>query len=124
MPVSLRKTIFELYRQNNEITHAELCQNFGSANPKTLMDYLSEARKIFRDEKEKLSNVSIESLEPIILNLINKNPNTHNVKLALDLIKIKQSSAGMEDDIDISKFIIKVDSIVKAEFHEDNNNDL
>ena len=118
MPVSLRKTIFELYRQNNEITHADLCQNFGSANPKTLMDYLSEARRLIKDEEKKLSNVSIESLEPIILNLINKNPNTHNVKLALDLIKIKQSNKGMEDDLDIEAFIKKVELITDGEKSE------
>ena len=106
-------------RQNNDITPAEIALQLDLAGTDTVGRYLREARSRKLETDKKLSNVSIETLEPIILDLINKNPNTHNVKLALDLIKIKQSSAGMEDDIDIEAFIKISNNIVKAEFHED-----
>ena len=101
--------MFELYDQNNEILHEDLCSLFVNADEKTLLEYLSKARNYKRQiTNTNVKHVNLDAIEPLIIRQLNKLPNTLNIKLALDFIRLKQSTEGLEDDIDIEQYLIKL----------------
>ena len=91
---------------NNEITNADLIEKFETDNPKTIREYASKIRRELILKQDNLESISINSLEPMIIKLLNKSPNAQNLKLALDLLKAKIADKGMDDNLDISKYVL------------------
>lgn len=106
---SLRSQVFAQYDAFNEITHETLCHMFPNANIQVLRQYLSEARNYKRQINiTNMKHVNLDAIEPLIIKALNKSPNSQNIKLALDFIRLKQSTEGLEDDIDIDQYLIKL----------------
>ena len=120
--VSLRPQVFLAYDINNEISHKSLCDKFPNANEKTLLGYLSEARSPTRARRENnLKHIDLDAIESRIVAIINKSPNAQNMKLALDFIRLKQSTEGLQDDIDIEQYLKKVEAITGCQGEVDKN---
>lgn len=102
--VSIRQSVFNLYDQNNDITLSELRDIFGGTSSEVLSGYLHQARKA--NKQISLESININTLEPLIVKLLNKSPNAQNLKLALDLLKAKIADKGMDDNLDIDKYIL------------------
>ena len=97
---------------------------FENDNKKTIQDYASKIRRELKIKKDNIDRISIETIEPIIIDLINKNPNTHNIKLAMDLIKAKIADRGMQDDIDIDKFVKKALTTIRSQEDDTHNTNI
>ena len=104
---------------NNDISNAELIQMFKTESPATIRTHASTIRRKIKNKELEINKISIETIEPIILKLINKNPNTHNIKLAMDLIKAKIADRGMEDDLVIDKFVKKALTTIRSQDKDD-----
>ena len=102
---SLYNSIYQIMVNNNEITNADLIEKFETDNPKTIREYASKIRRELILKQDNLESISINSLEPMI-KLLNKSPNAQNLKLALDLLKAKIADKGMDDNLDISKYVL------------------
>jgi len=100
-------------KNNNTISNAELIKTFECDNPKTIREYASRIRKeLLGSEKERREKVvskdiSIQLIEPIIYDKITKNPTNQDLKLAVEILKIKIANKGMDDKLDIDKYILK-----------------
>ena len=116
---SLYNSIYNILLQDNNISNADLIAMFTNEDPQVIRVRASEARKALRNITEGISNITIESIEPIIIKLINKNPNTNNIKLAMDLIKAKIADRGMDDDIDIDRFVKKALTTIRSQDKDD-----
>ena len=103
---SLYNSIYQIMVNNNEITNADLIEKFETDNPKTIREYASKIRRELILKQDNLESISINSLEPMIIKLLNKSPNAQNLKLALDLLKAKIADKGMDDNLDISKYVL------------------
>lgn len=111
---SLYNSIYQIMMKNNDITNADLILLFPNDNVKTIKNHASVIRKVLRtpelmipDTKKGIQDISITALEPLIIKLLNKAPTQQNLKLALDLLKVKESNKGMTDKLDINKYILK-----------------
>ena len=119
--VSLRSQVFDLYDHNNEITHSSLCDMFVKAKSDVLSVYLSEAKSPMRKIKDKpIKKINLDQIESRIIAIVNKSPNAQNMKLALDFIRLKQSTEGLQDDIDIEQYLKKVEAITSCQVEVDN----
>ena len=119
--VSLRSLVFSEYRRDNEITHDSLAILWDKENPETIKRYLTEARSLNLQEDKKISKISLDAIEPMVVDAVNKAPNTSNIKLALDFIRLKQSTEGLQDDIDIEHYLKKVEAITGCQGEVDND---
>ena len=120
--VSLRSQVFSAYDISNEITHAGLCSLFVNEKPEVLATYLSEARSPIRKIKEKpIEKINLDQIESRIIAIVNKSPNAQNMKLALDFIRLKQSTEGLQDDIDIEQYLVKTLAIIDCQEEVDND---
>ena len=104
--VSIRQSVFNIYNQNNDIKLSDLREMFSNTSKEVLSGYLHQARKA--SKQISLESINIHTLEPMIVKLLNKSPNAQNLKLALDLLKAKIADKGMDDDLDITKYIMIV----------------
>ena len=111
---SLKASIVALYRLNNKLTVSDLEQTYPDANPKTIANCLSMARKYAGpgDEPPKIfTKVTEEEIEKVIvdkLNGIKCSVNNADINLAINFLKIKRSGSGLEDELDIEKYIKRV----------------
>ena len=103
--VSIRQSVFNIYNQNNDIKLSDLREMFSNTSKEVLSGYLHQARKA--SKQISLESINIHTLEPMIVKLLNKSPNAQNLKLALDLLKAKIADKGMDDKLDIDKYILK-----------------
>ena len=114
--------MFSAYDISNEITHAGLCSLFVNEKPEVLATYLSEARSPIRKIKEKpIEKINLDQIESRIIAIVNKSPNAQNMKLALDFIRLKQSTEGLQDDIDIEQYLVKTLAIIDCQEEVDND---
>ncbi len=108
---TIRERVFTLWRENQDISVADLRLHLPKANSQTLSDYLSEARK----GKSKVTKITEQEIEKAILSLANKSVVAKKdmiiVKMMIDFLKIKRADSGLEDDLDISKYLKKVDKL-------------
>ena len=114
--MGLYDTIYKIIEENNEISNISLYKTFPDINRKTIMNRAREVRlnlgiekpydpKIKTPDDKKI--ITLQLLEPIIYKKIMHNPTNQDLKLAVDIIKIKAMEQGMQDDIDIDKFVKK-----------------
>jgi len=114
--MALRPQVIQEYDINNEITHRMLCDMFPNANEKTLLGYLSEARNPNRKIRDQpVKKIDLDQIESRIIAIINKQPSAANMKLALDFIRLKQSTEGLQDEIDIEQYLVKTLAIIKCQ---------
>ena len=107
--MSARSITYNLVENNNEITDAEILNVMDQYVPETILRYARDARKEILAKDNKISkHIQLDTIEPLIIKQLNMNPNTNNIKLALDFIRLKQSTEGLEDEIDINKYLIKL----------------
>lgn len=112
--VSLRASVIALYKENNKITINDLKKIFVDADEKTLGEYLSVVRKTldgFVDDKNKIKNfskITESEIEKVIIEKLNQSLDNANIRLAIDFLKIKRSEAGLDDDLDIEKYLKKL----------------
>ena len=91
------KGIYYRYKKNNKVrTNIELRANLAERNI------------------DKSMKVKLEVIEPIVAQLIDKQPTPANIRLGLDLIKLKQVDTGIDDELDISKYIEKAQEVLDA----------
>ena len=111
--VSIQSSVIALYRENRELTLFNLKELFPKAASSSLSNALSVARSAFRGyagEYKIFTKITEEEIEKLIINKLNKSSDNSNVRLAIDFLKIKQGSSGLEVDLDIKKFLKKVKS--------------
>lgn len=113
---SLYNSIYQIMVNNNTISNAELIKMFPDSAPKSIRNYASDIRRKFRDNPDEYPqssinnpdrSISIHLIEPIIYDKITKNPTNQDLKLAVEILKIKIQNKGMHDNLDIDKYILK-----------------
>jgi hypothetical protein len=109
---SLYDSIYKIMSENNYISNAELMKIFHTYTKKYVLNIAAQVRNVLQLEhmentvgKKKV--VSIELIEPIIFDKITKNPNNQDLKLAVEILKLKAQDKGMTDDLDIDKYVKK-----------------
>ena len=67
------------------------------------------------ESKESLlevTKVRIEDIEPLIAKELTKGYDQQVIRLALDLVKLKQIDKGIDDDLDVSAYIKKAQEVL------------
>ena len=105
MARSLRRQVFDLYLQNKDIQISDIRLTYPLEKPEVLSNYLYEARKEFPKSLDKLLNLSEESLRDYLIELLNKDRSPANIRLWMEYLKLTNSSAGMDTDLDFNKFL-------------------
>lgn len=109
--VSIREAVESVYKKNKKIDVDYLKKEFPNTNPKSLSNALSMARRLFPDtegEPKPFTKITEEVTEQVILKLLNKGIDKVNVRMMIDFLKIKQKDSGLDDDLDVSKYLKKV----------------
>ena len=57
------------------------------------------------DKKNVEKKITMELLEPLIVKKLKHNPTNQDLKLAIEILKLKQQDTGLMDEIDLEKFI-------------------
>ena len=82
-----------------------------TANTRTLSNALSYAPKHFPhedDDSHKFTKITESEIEKIIIKKLNANLDNKNIRLAIDFLKLKRADSGLDDDLDIEKYLKKV----------------
>ena len=99
------------YLKNNELyTLDDVLKQF----PDEAYDGLKTSYYRYKRFKNSETNktVRIEDIEPLIAKELTKGYDQAVIRLALDLIKLKQVDKGIDDDIDISKYIMRAQEVL------------
>ena len=62
-----------------------------------------------------VTKVRIEDIEPLIAKELTKGYDQQVIRLALDLVKLKQIDKGIDDDLDVSAYIRKAQEVLNIE---------
>lgn len=119
--VSLTSQVRLAYDNDNDITLLDLKNIFPKENEKSLSNRLRELQNKTDNPDIIIGKVNLDGIEPLILKALNKTPNGFNIKLALDFIRLKQSTEGLQDDIDIEQYLKKVEAITGCQDKVDKN---
>ena len=105
---SVVTAVVALYKQNKHIVLADLRTSFPKVGNSTLSNALSIARKlgpVDSDDETVFTKLTEEEIEKVIVKKLNKSADNANIRLAIEFLKIKRSHDGLDDDIDISKYL-------------------
>lgn len=106
--VSVMSAVLALYGENKEISIADLRLKFPKSALSTLNGALSVARNAGRvdsNPKKTFTKLTEEEIEKVIVKKLNKSADNANIRLAIEFLKIKRSHDGLDDDIDIEKYL-------------------
>ena len=112
--VSIITSVNELYKKDNNIKVSDLREIFTKANSATLSNALSLARRYNPKKSEvdnKFTKIDEEETEKVILSLLNERVDKVTVRMMIDFLKIKRMDHGLEDDLDIEKYL---DNIINS----------
>lgn len=119
---SLYTSIYNLLSEDNKKSNAELYKIYAHSNRETVRRYAAKARKILRENESPIEvskHISLEVIEPIIFDKITHNPSNQDLKLAVEILKLKAQESGMVDDLDINKYVKKTLSILQGKEEDD-----
>lgn len=111
--VSCQTAVLALYGQNNEISLDELRKKLPKYKDSTLSNALSVARNSVLGTIEKktvFTKVTEAEIEKVIIKKLNKSLDNTNIRLAIDFLKIKRADSGLDEDLDIEKYLKKFES--------------
>ena len=109
MGKTLKKRIKEMFEADPELSIYDLEKKFPDRNFEYLRRCLSNIKKEERGlgKPKKITKITMEILEPLIARRLEHNPNNADLKLAVEVLKIKQQDTGLMQDIDLEKFYKK-----------------
>lgn len=105
--ITIRERVLSLWQEDQEISVAELRLHLPEVTSQTLSNYLSQARKT----RVPYRVITEAETEKAILTRLNKKVDNVTVRMMIDFLKIKRADSGLEDDLDISKYLKKVDKL-------------
>lgn len=105
---SIRQEVEDFYMLDKSIGIADLRNKFPHRNEGSLSTALTKARIKFpfkASDKLKITKIDEKAMEQIVIELLNQRQDSTNIKIAVDFLKIKRMSTGLDEDIDIEKFL-------------------
>ena len=101
----------DLYLNNNELyTLDDLVEHFPDETYSGLKTSYYRYKRFKNNETNK--TVRIEDIEPLIAKELTKGYDQQVIRLALDLVKLKQIDKGIDDDLDVSAYIRKAQEVL------------
>ena len=101
----------EIYLKTNELyTLEDVKRQFPDENGNSLKSAFYRIKRLNNDAT--IATVRIEDIEPLIAKELTKGYDQQVIRLALDLVKLKQIDKGIDDDLDVSAYIRKAQEVL------------
>lgn len=107
--MSLYNSIYNILVDDPSKTNIELQKYLINYEKYYVNKVAKKVRKDLKLGESKIEKeiVTLEILEPIVYRKIKGNPTNQDLKLAVELLKIKAQDKGLQDDLDIDKYVKK-----------------